>query len=49
MDNNMENEMNTVVIRALYRGPSIQMIPTLGPEVCKFVLHQWAICMPLVP
>ena len=27
------------------RDPSIQIIPTLGPKVCKYCLH-WAIWIP---
>ena len=29
------------------RDPSIQIIPTLGPKVCKYYLH-WAIWIPRV-
>ena len=39
MDKKMEHEMETGVIWGLYRDPSIQMIPTLGPKVCKYYLH----------
>ena len=28
-----------------YRGPSIQIMFTLGPKVCKYYLH-WAIWIP---
>ena len=41
MEKNMEHEMETRVIEQ-YRGPNIQIISTLGPEVCKYYLH-WAI------
>ena len=45
MEKKMENEMETGVIKGLYRDPSIQIIPTLGPKVCKYYLH-WAIWIP---
>ena len=48
MENQMEKkkqEMEIVVIKGLYRDPSIQTIPTLGPKVCKYYLH-WAIWIP---
>ena len=32
MDKDMEHEMETSVIKGLYRGLSLQMIPTLGPK-----------------
>ena len=31
MEKNMENEMEPRVIRGLFRDPSIQIIPTIGP------------------
>ena len=34
-------------MRAFSRDPSIQIIPTLGPKVCKYYLH-WAIRIPRV-
>ena len=43
----MENEMESGVIKGLHRDPSIQIIPTLGPKVCKYYLH-WAIWIPRV-
>ena len=45
MEKNMENEMESGVIRGLYRDPSIQIIPILGPKVCRSYLH-WAIWIP---
>ena len=45
MEEKMENEMEAGVIGRLYRDPSIQIIPTLGPKVCKYYLH-WAIWIP---
>ena len=45
MEKKMENEMETGVIKGLYRDPSIQIIFTLGPEVCKYRLY-WAIWIP---
>ena len=42
MEKNMEHEMETGVIWGLFRDPSIQIIPTCGPKVCKYYLH-WAI------
>ena len=39
MEKNMENEMETGVIKGLYRDPSIQIIPALGPKVCLNHLH----------
>ena len=33
--------------RSFPRDPSTQIIPTLGPEVCKYYLH-WAIWIPRV-
>ena len=47
MEKKMENEMETGVIKGLYRDPSIQIMPTLGPKVCKYYLH-WAIWIPRV-
>ena len=32
MEKSMENAMETVVIGGLYRDPSIQIVPTLGPK-----------------
>ena len=43
----MENEMETGVLWGLYRDPSIQIIPRLGPKVCKHPLH-WAIWIPRI-
>ena len=34
-------ELETGDMKGLYRDPSIQAIPTLGPEDCKYELH-WA-------
>ena len=34
----MENEVETGVIKGLYRNPSIQILPTLGPKVCNYYL-----------
>ena len=45
MEKKMENEMEAGVIWRLYRDRSIQIIPTLGPKVCKYDLH-WAIWIP---
>ena len=45
MEKKMENEMETVVIKGLYKDQSIQIIPTLGPKVCKSYPH-WAIGIP---
>ena len=47
MEKKMENEMEAGVIKELYRDPSIQIIPTLGPKVCKYYLH-WANWIPRV-
>ena len=47
MEKKMENEMETGVIKGLDRDPSIQIIPTLGPKVCKYYLH-WPIWIPRV-
>ena len=33
MENKMENQMETAVIKGLYRDPSMQVIPTLGFKV----------------
>ena len=41
MEKKMENERETGGIKGLYRDPSLQIIPTLGPEVCIYYLH-WA-------
>ena len=35
MENKMENEMEVVVIKGLYRDPSIQRQPTLSSKVCN--------------
>ena len=45
MEKKMENDMEPVVIKVLYGDQSIQIIPTLGPNVCKSYLH-WAIGIP---
>ena len=45
MEKKMENEMETGGIKGLYRDPILQIIPTLGPRVCKYYLH-WAIWIP---
>ena len=45
MEKNMENEMETGVLWGLYREPSMQRMPTLAPEVCKYDQH-WAIWIP---
>ena len=42
MEKKMENEMETGIIQGLYRDPSIQIIPTLGPKVYKYYPH-WAV------
>ena len=47
MEKEMENEMETVAAKGLYEGPSIQIIPTLAPKVCKYYLH-WAVWIPRV-
>ena len=47
MEKKMENEMESGVMKRLFRDPSIQIIPTLGPKVCKYYLH-WAIWIPRV-
>ena len=33
MEKKMEHEIATEVVKGLYKNPSIQIIPTLGPEV----------------
>ena len=38
----MDNEMESGVIKGLFRDPSIQIIPTLGPKGCTIYLH-WTI------
>ena len=38
MQTNVENEMEAEVIEGLDRVPSTQIIPTLGPKVCKYYL-----------
>ena len=43
MKGNMEHDMESGVMKELYRDPSMQTIPTLGPRVYKYSLH-WAIC-----
>ena len=40
MERQMKNEMETG-----YKDPSIQILPTLGPKVCKYYPH-WAIWSP---
>ena len=35
MEKKMDHEMESGVIKWLFRDPSIQIIPTLGPKVCK--------------
>ena len=45
MEKKMENEMETVAAKGLYEDPSTQILPTLGPKVCKYYLH-WAIWIP---
>ena len=47
MEKEMENEMESGVIKGLHRDPSIQIIPALGPKVCKYYRH-WAIWIPRV-
>ena len=37
--------METGVVEGLYRDPSIQIIPTWDPQICKYHLH-WAIWIP---
>ena len=39
----MERQMENV--ETGYKDPSIQILPTLGPKVCKYYLH-WAIWSP---
>ena len=46
MEKKMDNEMESGVIKGLFRDPSIQIIPTLGPKVCIYCLH-WAIWTPI--
>ena len=46
----MDKKMNMkwkLGLWGLYRDPSIQIIPTLGPKVCKYYLH-WAFWIPRV-
>ena len=38
MEKNIEHAMETGVIKELCRDPSIQMIATLGPKVCRYFL-----------
>ena len=45
MKKNMENEMDTGVMKGLYWDPSMQLIPMLGIKVCKYNPH-WAIWVP---
>ena len=45
MEKKMENEMESGVLKGLFRDPSIQIVPTLGPKVCRYYLH-WAIWIP---
>ena len=35
VEKNMEREMEAGVIKGLKMDPSMQMVPTLGPKVCK--------------
>ena len=35
MEKKMDNEMEIGVIKMLYRDPSIEIIPPLGPKVCN--------------
>ena len=46
MDRNMGNEMDTCVRMGLYRDPGIQVIHTLGPEVCKYHLYTFGYLNP---
>ena len=36
MEKNMENQMEARVMKGLCRDPSMQIIPALGPKVCKY-------------
>ena len=47
MEKRMENSMETGVISGYIGDPSIQIIPTLGPKVCRCYLH-WAALGPEV-
>ena len=38
MQTSVESEMEAEVIEVLDRVPSTQIIPTLGPKVCKYYL-----------
>ena len=40
----MENHCS--ILGAIHRDPSIQIIPALGPKVCKYYLH-WAGWIPI--
>ena len=40
--------VSPVLLILIPRDPSIQIIPTLGPKVCKYYLH-WAIWIPIHP
>ena len=42
MEKNMQHEMETGVIKGIYKVSSSQKIPTLGPEVYTYYLD-WAI------
>ena len=42
MEKEIEHEIETVIMKGLYRDPSIQIVPTSGPKVCKCYLR-WAI------
>ena len=35
MDKKMQNEMDTAVTKGLHRDPIVQIVLTLGPQVCK--------------
>ena len=48
MEKKMENEMEIVVIKGLYRDPSIQRKPTLSSKVCKKFYLRWANWIPRV-
>ena len=48
MEKRIENETETGVMRGVrYRVQHTQIVPTLGPTVCKYYLH-WAIWIPRV-
>ena len=42
MEKDIENEIETGVIKGIYRDPSIQTVPASGPKVCNYFLR-WAI------